>query len=85
MDREIVRSVLRSSGKFMESLPDEKHLDEIIGKIPVIDQNTSAALSTSLTDLMTYKISPEAYQRYSVRINLIVSIRNDLLCILFFI
>ncbi|KAK0081255.1 hypothetical protein PV325_012519 [Microctonus aethiopoides] len=76
MDREIVRSVLRSSGKFMESLPDEKHLDEIIGKIPVIDQNTSAALSTSLTDLMTYKISPEAYQRYSVRINLIETLRE---------
>lgn len=53
---------------FEKSLADQR--------FPITDRKILAGLTKSFADLISHKVSPDAYQRYSVRIQIIVS-RND--------
>ncbi|XP_057340840.1 uncharacterized protein LOC130677929 [Microplitis mediator] len=76
MDPDFVGAILRSSGKFIETIKNNEELDELIEKVPAVDSRTVTALSNSLADAFSYKISPEAHLKYSVRLQLIEILRE---------
>lgn len=74
MDQQICSSILRSSEKVMKNYLKDEDVDESVKSFPIVDKTIVSQLATSLTDLLTYKVSSDAYHRYSVRLQIIVSI-----------
>lgn len=75
MNQEIIRIILESSERCVGSVNNNKKtFDNIVKQLPVIDSAAISALSISLTDLISFKVSPEIYQRYCVRFQIIVRI-----------
>lgn len=73
MDQQIVGAIIRSSGSVMKNIDNEEIIDESIKEFPIVDRNTVSQLAASLTDLLSYRVSQDAYQRYAARLQIIVS------------
>ncbi|XP_071566784.1 uncharacterized protein [Temnothorax nylanderi] len=77
MDTDILRAILRSYGD-AENV-DQSENYEIMSKKSLLCIQSDAvlnALCLSLNNLLCYKISKEAYQRYSIRLLIIDVLRN---------
>lgn len=72
MDTDIVKHII--NGCTIKAEPS-KEWESIKNSDDFSSNNTLIIdrLSKSLTTLLSYKVSPEAYQRYSVRLHIIVS------------
>lgn len=71
MDTDILRAILRSSGDAQNVTESEDYKN--ISREVVLQSNAiSDTLCTSLSNLLCYKVSKQAYQRYSVRLLIIV-------------
>lgn len=78
MDERILKAILHSCESATKNLENSKEYKILLEKnkfLPSID--IIDALCSSLTKLLSYKVSKEAYQRYNVRLRVIV-------CIFFF-
>lgn len=73
MDADILRTILNSCGDAGDvvSSEDYKNVTRDTILCPRSDA-TFDTLCTSLSNLLSYKVSKEAYQRYSVRLLIIV-------------
>lgn len=72
MDTDILRAILRSYGG-AENVQDEDYKD--LSRETILSPASDTILNTlctSLSNLLCYKVSKEAYQRYSVRLLIIV-------------
>ncbi|XP_034952048.1 uncharacterized protein [Chelonus insularis] len=76
MDRDIVRAILCSSEKFTESLLDGGKIEELVNRVPAIDSVITEGLAISFTDLIAFKVSSEAHQKYAARIRVIDTLRE---------
>lgn len=78
MDNEILRIILgscESVSKDLENVEDYQKLLQGESFLPKCDIILSS-VCTSLTKLLSYKVSKEAYQRYSVRLHIIDILRD---------
>lgn len=75
MDVQILRAIVQSRSEVMKEVEDPEKFERALGeeKFPPLDRSVLTALTRSFADLISHKVSPEAYQRYSVRSQLIVS------------
>lgn len=76
MDARILKAILCSSENVEKDFGKSEDYQKLIQDenfLPT-SSNIFNALSISLTNLLSYKVSREAYQRYTVRLNVIVCI-----------
>ncbi|XP_011494100.1 PREDICTED: uncharacterized protein LOC105359256 [Ceratosolen solmsi marchali] len=71
MDVQIMKNILSSGNMTIEALDEHQNPD-----FPPIRYNVIHELSKILTKYLSYKVSQEAYQRYSVRLHLIDTLRD---------
>lgn len=73
MDTDILRAIIKSCSNTENNGQSEKYED--VSRETLLCSQSDAILNTlckSLSNLLCYKISKEAYQRYSVRLLVIV-------------
>lgn len=71
MDTDILRAILRNSD-VPESVIESEDYKNISKEVVLQSNAISNTLCTSLSNLLCYKVSKQAYQRYSVRLLIIV-------------
>ncbi|KAL7291359.1 hypothetical protein TKK_0014956 [Trichogramma kaykai] len=77
MNENILKSIIKSSSLADKSASsdDWQSINEN-ENFPVVKPNLNEKLSSTFTKLLSYKVSREAYQRYSVRLNVIDTLRD---------
>ncbi|XP_014219936.1 uncharacterized protein LOC106647882 [Copidosoma floridanum] len=76
-DTKILKTLISNSNvKIAQESAREWESAKDTEEFPAIKNVTIDVLSKSFTKYLTYKISPEAYQRYSVRLNIIETLRD---------
>ena len=74
MDLDILKAIVQSCEEVINNEnPGECDKSFMEQKFPVTDRTMLATLTKSFTNLISYKVSQEAHQRYSVRLHVIVS------------
>lgn len=83
MDAQILRSILLSSDvpEEFKSTEEWRAIENGL-EFPAIGEMSIELLTKSFTDHLTFKVAPEAYQRYSVRLHLLV--RRKISCFICF-
>ncbi|XP_015118861.1 uncharacterized protein LOC107042355 [Diachasma alloeum] len=76
MDQKILQKIFESCTSVMKELEKKKKIEKVVDSFPVLDQTSVSALASSLSKLLSYKVSPDAYQRYSARIQIIELMRD---------
>ncbi|XP_076643865.1 uncharacterized protein LOC143354048 [Halictus rubicundus] len=78
MDGRILKAILCSCESATEDLKNSQDYQELVNedKFLPTSSNIFNALCLSLTNLLSYKVSREAYQRYTVRLNVIDVLRD---------
>ncbi|XP_015434418.1 PREDICTED: uncharacterized protein LOC107190180 [Dufourea novaeangliae] len=78
MDDRILKAVLCSCESATKDLENSEDYQKLINeeKFLPTSSNIFNALCLSLTNLLSYKVSKEAYQRYTVRLNIIDVLRD---------
>ncbi|XP_011639906.1 uncharacterized protein LOC105428970 [Pogonomyrmex barbatus] len=77
MDMDILRAILKSSDDARDTILSENYDNISPESLFCLESDTILnALCTSFHDLLYYKVSKEAYQRYSIRILIIDILRN---------
>lgn len=82
MDSTILKAILLSCEDAIKSIENFEEYNNFINKdvfIPISD-TVLCALVTSFSNILYYKVSKEAYQRYSVRLQ-VIEILRELCCI----
>lgn len=76
MDEKLIKLILQSCEDSLKEIQDFQNDTELVDFQKLSSNPTilANALSKSFTNLLCYKVSVEAHQRYSVRLNLIVCI-----------
>jgi len=71
MDADIITAILKSD---IENVAQSENYKDISREILLSSQSDTIlnTLCTSLSNLLCYKVSKEAYQRYSIRLLIIV-------------
>ena len=74
MDVNILRTILISCNEVWKDVEssDEWKTVETTNRFPLIDNVLLRALTSSLVNLLSYKVSREISQRYTVRLHIIV-------------
>ncbi|XP_063992762.1 uncharacterized protein LOC135170670 [Diachasmimorpha longicaudata] len=75
MDQQIVKKIFESCASVVKDL-EKKKIEKAVDSFPVLDQASISALANSLSKLLSHKVSPDAYQRYSARIQIIELMRD---------
>ncbi|XP_033220730.1 uncharacterized protein LOC117175201 isoform X2 [Belonocnema kinseyi] len=78
MDISILRTLLISCNEVWKDVEssDEWKTVERTNRFPITDHNLLRALTTSLVNLLSYKVSREISQRYAVRLHIIEILRE---------
>ncbi|XP_043268889.1 uncharacterized protein [Venturia canescens] len=78
MDVQILRAIVQSRSEVMKEVEDPDKFERSLAeeKFPPLDRSIFTILTRCFTDLFSHKVSPEAHQRYSVRIQLIEVLRD---------
>lgn len=71
MDADVIRTILRSFGD-AENVTESQDYENISKEVVLQSNAVSNTLCESLSNLLCYKVSKQAYQRYSVRLLIIV-------------
>lgn len=75
MAEKILKAILYSCESANKNLENSKEYNKLLEENKFLPSNDILnALCLSLTKLLTYKVSKEAYQRYTVRLHVIVGI-----------
>lgn len=74
MDERILIAILNSCESVTKNLENSKDYEKLLKEDKFLPTSTDIfnALCSSLTKLLSYKVSKEAYQRYTVRLHVIV-------------
>ncbi|XP_011311080.1 uncharacterized protein [Fopius arisanus] len=75
MDRQILLKIFESDSGSRD-LKKMKNIEKVVESFPALDDTSISALASSLSKLLSYKVSPDAYQRYSARIQIIEVMRD---------
>ncbi|KOC65081.1 hypothetical protein WH47_04671 [Habropoda laboriosa] len=78
MDERILKSILCSCESVTKDLENSKDYKKLLEEDKFLPTSNDIlnALCTSLTNLLSYKVSKEAYQRYTVRLHVINVLRD---------
>ncbi|XP_058796070.1 uncharacterized protein LOC131666959 [Phymastichus coffea] len=76
MDGKILSAIINSKGSLNKPGPVNQNQPEDVVDYPVLSVDMIERISDSYTRILLYKISKEAHQRYSVRLNAIESLRD---------
>lgn len=76
MDANILNNIISSDITIKLNSADEPESEKVNEDFPVTKKILIDGLSKTFTRLLSYKVSREAYQRYSVRLEVIVSLTN---------
>ncbi|XP_076230923.1 uncharacterized protein LOC143177047 [Calliopsis andreniformis] len=78
MDERILKAILCSSDSVKKDLEKSDDFQKLIQEEKFLPTSTNIfnALSLSLTNLLSYKVSKEIYQRYTVRLHVINVLRD---------
>lgn len=77
MDADILRTILKSYGD-AENIAESENCKDASREALLVSQSNTVlnTLCTSLSNLLCYKVSKQAYQRYSVRLMIIDNLRK---------